>query len=99
VQRVFEEVAFVKTTRLSPDQMIRLREGLVRDYEANSQDNRYRLEQIARHYEDGDAASLGTTDNVPTRIAALTSEAVQQAAQTYLDTRNYVKVTLVPETK
>src|SRR3954447_2117759 len=99
VQRVFEEVAFIKTTRLTPDQMTRLRDGLVRDYEANSQDNRYRLEQIARRYEDGDAATLGAIDDVPTRIAALTSEAIQQAAQTYLDTRNYVKVTLVPETK
>ena len=34
---------------------------------------------------------------MPERIAALTGDAIQQAAQTYLDTRNYVKITLVPE--
>jgi len=99
VERVFEEVAFVKKTRLTADQMTRLRDGLMRDYETNSQENRYALDQIARRYEDGDAASLGEVDNVPARIAALTSDALQQAAQTYLDTRNYVKVTLMPETK
>ena len=99
VERVFEEVAFVKKTRLTADQMTRLRDGLMRDYETNSQENRYALDQIARRYEDGDAASLGEIDNVPARIAALTSDALQQAAQTYLDTRNYVKVTLMPETK
>jgi zinc protease len=99
VQRVFEEVAFVKTTRLSPEQMIRLREGLVRDYQVNSQENRYALDQIARRYEDGELAAFSDIDDVPGRIAALTSEAIQQAAQTYLDTANYVKVTLMPETK
>ena len=99
VERVFEEIGFVKTTRLSAEQMNRLREGLVRDYEANSQDNRYVLDQIARRYEDGEVSGLGEIDEVPTRIAALTSAAIQQAAQTYLDTGNYVKVTLMPEAK
>jgi zinc protease len=99
VDRVFEEVAFVKTTRLSQEQMIRLREGLLRDYEANSQENRYALDQIARRYEDGDAAALGEIADTPARIAALTAEAIQQAAQAYLDTGNYVKVTLMPATK
>jgi zinc protease len=99
VQRVFEEVSFIKTTRLVPEQMARLRDGLLRDYEVNSQENRYALEQIARRYQDGDSASLGDIDAVPARIAALTPEAIQQAAQTYLDTANYVKVTLMPETK
>ena len=99
VQRVFEELEFVKTTRLSADQMSRLREGLVRDYQTNSQENRYALDQIVRRYQDGDTASLAEIDDAPTRIAALTSEAIQQAAQTYLNTGNYVKVTLMPEAK
>ncbi|HMF93128.1 MAG TPA: insulinase family protein [Vicinamibacterales bacterium] len=99
VQRVFEEVEFVKKTTLSPNQMARLRDGLVRDYETNSQENGYVLDQIARRYEDGDSANVGDIDNVPARIAALTSDAIQQAAQTYLDARNYVKVTLMPEAK
>jgi zinc protease len=99
VQRVFEELTFIKTTPLTPDQMTRLRDGLLRDYESNSQENGYLLEQIARRYADGDSASLGDIESLPDRIAALTPEAIHQAAQAYLDTSNYVKVTLMPETK
>jgi predicted Zn-dependent peptidase len=36
---------------------------------------------------------------MPDRIAALTGAAIQRAAQTYLNTGNYVKVTRMPETK
>ena len=50
-------------------------------------------------YEDRDAAGVGNVFSVPDQIAALTGPAVQQAAQTYLNTENYVRVTLMPETK
>ena len=73
--------------------------ALLREFERNSQDNGYLLNQIARRYEDGDAANVAAVDNLPDQIAALTGDAIQQAAQTYLDTGNYVKVTLMPETK
>ncbi|HEX3704288.1 MAG TPA: insulinase family protein [Vicinamibacterales bacterium] len=99
VQRVFDEIAFVKTTALSAEQVGLIREGLVREFERNSQDNGYLLNQFARRYEDGDAANVAAIDNLPDRIAALTGDAIQQAAQTYLNTGNYVKVTLTPETK
>jgi zinc protease len=99
VQRVFDEIAFIKKTPLTADQMGRVRAGLVRDYERNSQENGYLLNQIARRYEDGEPASVATIDNLPERIQALTPEAVQQAAQTYLDTGSYVKVVLMPEGK
>ena len=35
----------------------------------------------------------------PEQIAALTGDAIQRAAQTYLDPTRYVKVTLMPESK
>ena len=44
-------------------------------------------------------ADVGALDHVPERIAALTGDAIQLAAQTYLNTGNYVEVTLMPETK
>jgi hypothetical protein len=47
----------------------------------------------------GGDAEHAAVENQPQRIAALTAEAIQQAAQTYLDTRSYVKVTLMPEAK
>jgi predicted Zn-dependent peptidase len=77
----------------------RIRDALLRDFERNSQDNGYLLNQIARRYEDGDAADVASAVNLPERIKALTGEAVQQAARRYLDPGNYVKVTLMPESK
>jgi zinc protease len=97
VQRVFDEIAFVKrTTGL---QMERLRTALRRDFDEDSQNNGYLLNQIVRRYEDGDAANVGNVFNMPDQIAALTAAQIQQAAQTYLNTDNYVRVTLMPETK
>jgi zinc protease len=99
VKRVFDEVDAMKTTALSSGQIARLKEGLVHDYESHSQENGYFLDQIARRYEDGEPASLADIDTVRERIGALTPAALQQAAQTYLNTANYVKVTLMPESR
>ena len=99
VQRVFDEIAFVKRTPLSVDQVNRIRTALRRDFDQNSQNNGYLLNQIVRRYEDGDPAGVGNVFNLPDQIAALTGPAIQQAAQTYLNTDNYVRVTLMPETK
>jgi zinc protease len=99
VQRVFEEIAFVKATPLSPDQVTLIRGALLREFERNSQENGYLLNQISRRYEDGDVADVAAVDHLPDRIAALTGDAIQQAAQTHLNTGNYVKVTLMPERK
>ena len=76
--------------------MGRIRDALLREYEQNSQENGYVLSQIARHYADGLAPT--PTDGRPARdqIAALTGDKIQQAAQTYLKSSDYVKVTLMP---
>jgi zinc protease len=97
-QRVFDEIAFVRKTAISPRQLTAIRGGLLREFEQKSQDNRYVLAQIAQAYQDGDPENAAV-EKEPQRIEALTAEAIQQAAQTYLDTRSYVKVTLMPETK
>jgi zinc protease len=97
VKRVFEEVDFVRTTLLTPEQMARVRDAMQRDYDRNTQDNAYLLNQISQQYEDGDPASAARVFQEPAKIAALTSYAVQLAAQNCLDTRNYVRVTLMPE--
>jgi zinc protease len=99
VQRVFQEVEFVRNTRLQSGQMALIRETLTREFEANSQDNRYYLEQISRAYEDGRSAAAASVLNMPDQIAALTGDMIRQAAQTYLNMSNYVKVVLIPETK
>ncbi len=97
VKRVFEEIESLRATRFSGSQMAYLRQGLLREYEQNSEDNAYLLNQLARRYRNGEVSELSNPDE-PSRINALTADALQQAAQLYLDTKNYVKVTLIPET-
>jgi zinc protease len=99
VQRVFEEIEFVRGISFSPGQVARIREAMLREFERNREENRYLLNQIARKYEDGEAADVAAAVNVPDQIAALTGEAIEQAARSYLDMSNYVKVTLIPEAK
>jgi zinc protease len=98
-QRVFEEIEFVKTTSFSRDQVTMIQESLQREFEKNSLDNAFLLNQISRRYEDGDAADVASVINLPARIAEMTGDAIQQAARAYLDASNYVKVTLMPEAR
>src|SRR5512139_3597993 len=72
VKRVFEEIEFVKATPLSPEQVIRIHDVLKRDFEKNSQENGYLLNEISRHYEDQDVAEVASVTRLPDRIAALT---------------------------
>jgi predicted Zn-dependent peptidase len=76
-----------------------IRQALLRELEVNSQDNGYLLNQISLRYEDGDGADVAAIGNMPAQIATLTGDAVRQAAKTYLNTENYVKVTLMPGKK
>jgi zinc protease len=99
VKRVFDEIEFVKATPLSRQQVASIRESLVREFEKNSQDNGYLLREIAGRYEDGDGAGVAAVRRMPEQIAALTGDEIQRAAQTYLNSANYVKVTLMPEKK
>jgi zinc protease len=99
VQRVFDEIQFVRATPLTPGQVTLVRGVLRREFEQNSQDNGYLLNEIARRYQEGDAEHVAAAISQPEEIAALTGEQVQQAAQTYLNPSSYVKVTLVPEAK
>jgi zinc protease len=97
VQRVQQEIDYVRTLRFTPGQMAALRSSLVRDFERDSQDNGYLLNQIARRYEDGDGDTVGAVLDVPVQIAALTNTSIEQAAQMFLSTRNSIRITQMPE--
>ncbi len=99
VQRVFEEIDFVRNTSLREEGMASLRQTVKRDLDEKRQDNGYWLGQIARKYEDGDAANLAAIDHADDRIAALSTTAIHRAAVDYLDPSRYVKITLMPEVK
>jgi len=57
------------------------------------------LAQISRRYDDGDGANVGAAIQAPRQISELSGAVIQQAARRYLDPDNYVRVTLMPETK
>jgi zinc protease len=97
VRRVFDEIASVKANPPSATQMALIHENLLREFERNSQNNGYFLNEIARRYKNGDTANLAAIVNVPDRIKMLTAADVYEAAKTYLDTDRYVKVILTPE--
>jgi zinc protease len=99
VQRVFDEIEFVRGTTYQPGQVVRIRDALRREFERSSEDNGYVLNQIARRYAEGDTADLSSIVNLQDRIATLTGEEISEAARTYLNTKSYVKVTLMPEGK
>jgi len=99
IDRVFQEIDFVKTTAFRPDGMASLRQTLMRELDDRQQDNGYWLTQIARRYEDGDASNIGAIDRAGDQIAALTAEAIHRAAVDYLDLSRVLKVTLMPEGK
>jgi len=96
VKRVFEEIEALKGTYISREHLGRIRQGLLREYELDSQDNGYFLNEIAHRYADREA--IPPTD-LTDQIGALTGAAIQDAAKKYLDTNNYVKVTLMPAKK
>ena len=99
VQRVMTEIDSVRQTLLMPEQVSRVRSLLTRDHEKKSEENGYLLGQIARRYDDGDGANVGAAVHPARQISELSGAAIQQAARRYLDTDNYVRVTLIPETK
>ena len=98
VPRVFEEVAAVRSTPLTDDQMTRIRGYLQRELDRSSQDNAYLLNQILRRYETGEPLDRDVVGAQAAEIAALTADAVSRAAATYLDPARYVRVTLMPDT-
>ena len=94
VKALFDEIARFKANGPGEHQMADARAALARDWEVNSKENGYILNQVAFAYEHGEdvAAAL---DRTPLH-AALTADAVREAAQRYLDLGRYVKVVLMP---
>jgi zinc protease len=99
VQRVFDEIDFVRTTSLRQEGMASLRQTVKRELDDQQQNNGYWLGQIARRYQDGGGGDLAAIDRAADRIAALSTDAIHRAAVEYLDMSRYVKVTLMPEGK
>jgi len=96
VKATFKEIDALKTAGPTEQQVADARAGLLRDLETNLRDNNYVMSQIyARYVEGEDPAGFLNKSFYEKADVAL----IQQAAKTYLDTGNYVKVVLMPEKK
>jgi zinc protease len=97
VKRVLQEIEKFKTEGPTEKQLNDEKEALIREFEINSKQNGYLLNQIAlRYLHDDDPAGIW---NVPDFYRKLDAAAIQRAAKLYLNTNRYVKVTLLPEKK
>ena len=69
--------------------------GLQRDFEVNSRDNQYLLSRLLFKYEYGE--NVGDVFNMRPYYDQITVASIRDAAQMYLNTNRYVKVTLLPQ--
>ena len=97
IKRVFEEIEKLKKEGPAAKQVTDEKEALLRDFETSITLNNYLLNQISARYQSGeDPAGLW---NVPEVYKKVDAAMIQQAAKTYLNTKNFVRVTLLPEKK
>jgi zinc protease len=97
VKSVFREIELLKTKGPTDKQVADVKELLLRDLETNSKQNNFLLVNIYSRYQQSE--DLATLFGLADYYNKLTAATIQEAARKYLDTNNYVKVTLFPETK
>jgi zinc protease len=97
VKVVFQEIDNLKKNGPSEKQVSDVREQLIRDFETNMQQNSYLLAQIYLRYQFSE--DLGKFFGLTEYYKTLNAKMIWDAARTYLNTDNYVKVLLLPETK
>jgi zinc protease len=95
VKRMFEEIEKLKANGPTEKELQDEKEAMLREFETSSKQNGFLLSQIAAKYQVGeDVAGIW---EAPELYKKLDPTSIQQAAKTYLNTNNYVKVTLMPE--
>jgi zinc protease len=97
IKRVFEEIEKFKKDGPTEKQLNDEKEALLREFETNSKQNAYLLNQIQlRFYNGEDPEGLWL---IPEFYKKLDAATIKEAAKTYLNTNSYIKVTLFPEKK
>jgi zinc protease len=93
-ERVFAEIAALKKSGPTPQQVNDVRAALLRDFETNSHQNPYLVGQLAQRYQSGEPPE--SVWQIGEIYKSLTPAVIKDAANAYLDARNYVRVTLKP---
>src|SRR6185369_15572636 len=97
IKRVFQEVEKFKTEGPTEKQLADEKEAVVREFETNSTQNGYLLNQIQLRFFNEEAVEGIWA--IPDFYKKLDAATIKDAAKTYLNTNSYVKVTLFPEKK
>jgi len=97
VRTAFEQIEQFKASGPSTGQVVDARAALLRDFETNSQQNRYLLGQIVSKYQNGE--DVDEVFGMREFYDKLTPSMIGDAARQYLRMDRYVKVMLFPEKK
>ncbi|HUE96938.1 MAG TPA: insulinase family protein [Longimicrobiaceae bacterium] len=92
---LFAEIEALKTRGPTDEEVAKVRETQFRARETDIRQNHFWLTQLLSYNQYG--WNLAQIPATATRAATITRESVQAAAQQYLDTGNYVQVSLLPE--
>ncbi len=97
VRRIFEEIEKFKSNGPTEKQTSDEKEALLREFETSSKQNNFLLNQILFKYQY--AEDVAGIWDAPDLYRKLDAGTIQQAAKMYLDTSNFVRVSLFPERK
>jgi zinc protease len=95
VKTLFREIEALKAKGPTDKEVSDAREALLRRHESDLAQNSHLVAELADRYET--AEDIGEFFNLPAEYEKLTATGIQDAARRYLDTGNYVRVTLFPE--
>ena len=95
IKAIFREIENLKTNGPSEKQVNDTREALLREYETSMKQNNYLLTQIYSGYQLHE--DLKYLFDLPEYLKTMSAAMIHEAARTYLNTGNYVQVTLFPE--
>ncbi len=95
VKALFREIDALKSNGPTSKDVDDARLALVRDHESDMAVNSRLVGALADAYENSEDVSVFF--GLPAQYASLTASSIQAAARRYLDTGNYVRVTLLPE--
>ncbi|MDH5467979.1 MAG: insulinase family protein, partial [Candidatus Aminicenantes bacterium] len=94
---VFREIEKLKKEGVIPDEVNDIKKAFYRQFETGIKTNGWLTAQLYYKYtNDEDPRGLFTYDKT---LEQITAELLQKAAQSYLNTENYVKLILLPEKK
>jgi zinc protease len=93
----FEVIDAFRRDGPSDGQVADARQAMLREFETNSQQNRFVLNRLVYSYEHGERVEAAF--DIRPSVDRLTAPLIRDAARTYLDMRRYVEVTLLPETR